>query len=273
MSRYDDFFTGSRTFNYEPAGYEEAKEYLTGTGENDKGKQSGAFVTVKNPITKYSTIPDGDIYSENMSRQLRDSGKISGQGTQEKNGQHTLFNVKHTPPVLNHLFSTEDATPSAVRLASHALEETRRRFGERPLASEDTSAHATAFVNKAIKDKIIKGVEGKPEGELATQGNDINFDSAQRWVEAAASQFNDNISRTEQINQDHLSTDIKNLLEEAAYNRSKAAKGEDFNHDAYMKNRLKQAYVRDTPRSKATRQFTQPSLFENPPLFEKHPKG
>jgi hypothetical protein len=180
VPRNDEFLTGA--FKQESPN-EKATSYVYGTGENSLGTQSGAQVVIRHPRTFYE---DPIRYRKDF--KFDENGKVV---TDEQNNpvkenwiehnkvkpgeQIPLYNVNHKPPVLHFLVSTKDARSKASGLAAHAVEDTRRRFGERPVSSDSTSTYSTPLVNKAIEDGIIKGVEGMKPGEKAEGDNGYGF--------------------------------------------------------------------------------------------------
>ena len=180
MPRNDEFLTGS--FKEENP-RNETTSYVYGTGENSLGTQSGAQVVIRHPATYYE---DPTKYYANYKRD--ENGKYlkdeQDNAVKENWIEHNkvkpgeqipLYNVTHKPPVVHYLVSTKDARHKAAGLAAHAVEDTRRRFGERPVASDSTSRYSTPLVNTAIEDGIIKGVEGKKPGEKAEGDNGYDF--------------------------------------------------------------------------------------------------
>jgi hypothetical protein len=180
VPRNDEFLTGS--FKEENP-RNETTSYVYGTGENSLGTQSGAQVVIRHPATHYE---DPTKYYANYKRDENEKYLKDEQGNAVKENwiehnkvepgeQIPLYNVKHRPPIFDYLVSTKDARSKASGLAAHAVEETRRRFGERPVASSSTSRYSTPLVNKAIEDGIIKGVEGMEPGEKAEGDNGYDF--------------------------------------------------------------------------------------------------
>ena len=178
MSRAENFLTGAHMMD----DYSDTS-YTYGTGENALGTQSGATLRVRKPKTNYQDpINFTSDYKQDTTGHYErdDEGNYIKKDWLETTGtrpgeQIPLFEVKHRPPILEYMVATKDSLLQAQSLAAHAVEETRRRFGERPLASSSTSEHSTPLVNKAIEDGLIKGVEGQAAGTAATQGNRYNF--------------------------------------------------------------------------------------------------
>jgi len=197
-----DFINGTFGSNYG-----DTTKYLHGTGENALGTQSGATVKIEHPHTEYTTHADYDDYnsadepeagSARFERHVNrhEGDQFDDSGRQFKDtGQLPLFTTRHIPPVLSYMTATKDATPQAMQTAAHAAEETRRRFGERPWASSNTSEHSTPMVNAGIKSGIIKGVIGQAAGEKATASNDMGWENSLRDMSNArgehAYEFND----------------------------------------------------------------------------------
>jgi hypothetical protein len=180
VPRNDEFLTGAFK---EESPEEKATSYVYGTGENSLGTQSGAQVVIRHPRTFYEDPIRyrGDYKSDGNGKFLRDEqGNVVKENWIEHNKvepgeQIPLYNVKHKPPVVHYLASTKDARVKAAGLAAHAIEDIRRRFGERPVASDSTSRYSTPLVNNAIEAGIIKGVEGKEPGEKAEGDNGYDF--------------------------------------------------------------------------------------------------
>jgi hypothetical protein len=174
----DEFLNG--TFKYNEDGQ---THYVHGTGENALGTQSGSIVRVSNPHTSYedpTNFRGNYLYGDDGQYQRDEEGNILRQSWEDRNQvkpgeQIPLYRVRHTPPVLDYMVSTKDAAPKGAALAAHAIEETRRRFGERPLASNSTSKFSTPMVNTAIKHGIIKGVNGREPGELTQSDNTYDW--------------------------------------------------------------------------------------------------
>ena len=196
MARKEDFFSG--TFDNNSGKSDRSTSFITGTGESTVGTQSGSSIKIDAPVDDYRTYKDyegyhPDRYADDVAR--RDLNRYDDSGRQfKKTGQLPLFTVNHTPPVLDFMVATKDSTHPAMAAAAHASEETRRRYGERPWASDNTSEHSTPMVNAGIKQGIIKGVIGKNAGELAETGNNMNWGSSVRYMnnerEEHASDFN-----------------------------------------------------------------------------------
>jgi hypothetical protein len=264
----DDFVTGSYKYNT-PDG----THYFTGTGENAIGTQSGAYLSIEKPETNYSVPhPDMENYSRRAVRGL-DAGKsdnshlygnpespwddidnenagIWARNNADEKGNIPLFGAHHTPPVLDLMVSTKDVTPQATALAAHALEETRRRYGERPLASDNTSEYSTKFVNEAIKKGLIKGVKGEEPGTLARAGNTMDFSDAAMRVHNEGRNVKNKLADPDEyyssrgrkpapIDPAAIQTDTKNLVLEA----------------------LDNARVKSAKKPNVSQQFTQQSLF------------
>jgi hypothetical protein len=179
VPRNDEFLTGS--FKEEDPG-EKYTRYVYGAGENSLGTQSGAQVIIKHPKTSYEdpTKYSARLKTENGKLYRNEAGNTVRNNWIEHNDvkpgeQIPLFNAEHTPPVINYLISTKDSRHQAAGLTAHAVEDTRRRFGERPLASDNTSKYSTPVVNRAIEDGIIKGIEGRKPGEKSQGDNGYNF--------------------------------------------------------------------------------------------------
>jgi hypothetical protein len=185
MARKEEFFSG--TFDNNSGNSDRPTSFLTGTGENAVGTQSGSSIKIDAPHDDYTSYKDYEGYdSDRYERHVaqRDEDEYDDSGRQFKNtGQLPLFTVRHKPPVLDFMVSTKDSTHPAMAAAAHAAEETRRRFGERPWASDNTSVHSTPMVNAGIKHGIIKGVIGKKAGELADTSNDMSWGSSLRYME------------------------------------------------------------------------------------------
>jgi hypothetical protein len=168
MSRSEDFLKGTYIHPYG-----NADEYVLGK-TNEAGSQTGATMSVLHPKTSYTTYNDpslgkSDFEYNNALKFFRDDPYDKGPKNYEKTGQKPLFITHHEPPVVDIMTATKDSTNDAMKLASYASEETRRRFGERPLASDDLSKHSLPVVNSAIKRGIVKGIKGKKPGELAKE--------------------------------------------------------------------------------------------------------
>ena len=180
MPRNDEFLTGAFK---EESPEEKATSYVYGTGENSLGTQSGAQVVIRHPRTFYEDPIRyrGDFkFDENGKPVIDEQGNVVKENWIEHNKvepgeQIPLYKVNHKPPVVHFLVSTKDARSKASGLAAHAVEDTRRRFGERPVASDSTSRYSTPLVNTAIERGIIKGVEGKEPGEKAEGDNGYDF--------------------------------------------------------------------------------------------------
>lgn len=167
--------------------------YILGTGENALGTQSGAKVRISHPRTAWSDYSDfrgQRIVNDEGTDYVRDEEGNAVRSTWDsennvKAGETIpMFKAEHQPPVLDFMVATKDvAKTGGMDLAAHAVEETRRRFGERPLASHSTSSHSTPLTNAAIRQGIIRGVEGQNEGELATQSNYMNWGSSAQDME------------------------------------------------------------------------------------------
>lgn len=177
-------------------------KYLLGTGENEVGTQSGANLTITAPDDDYvspnsytwaNSEEDPEAGQRRFEHHVLDDSErrdFDDSGRQfRETGQLPLFTVKHTPPVLDYMTSTKDATHGAMALAAHAAEETRRRFGERPVASHNTSEHSTPMVNSAIKAGIIRGVEGQPAGESAKVSNNMGWLHGLKDMNEARSEY------------------------------------------------------------------------------------
>lgn len=264
----DDFITGSYKYNSS-----DGTKYFTGTGENAIGTQSGAYLSIEAPETYYSVPhPDAESYGRRAVRGLA-AGKtddshlygepsrpwddvddynagIWGRRNADEKGNVPLFGIQHQPPILDLMVSTKDVTPQATALAAHALEETRRRYGERPLASDNTSEYSTKFVNEAIKKGLIKGVKGQEPGTLARVGNTMDFgDAAQRvhsegqsvrsMLQDPGEYYSSRNRMPSPINPLNIQTDTKNLVLEA----------------------LDNARVKSAKKPNVGQQFTQQSLF------------
>lgn len=204
MSRKEDFFSG--TFDNAAGASDPQTSFLTGTGENAVGTQSGSSIKIKAPVDDYRTYKDygddQDRYADHVARHAFNRYDDSGRQFKET-GQLPLFTVDHTPPILDFMVATKDSTHPAMAAASHATEETRRRYGERPWASDNTSEHSTPMVNAGIKHGIIKGVIGKNEGELAETGNNMNWESSLRQMN---NERNEHASDFNQIPEDDFKT-------------------------------------------------------------------
>jgi hypothetical protein len=264
----EDFVTGS--YKYKSG---DRDEYFTGTGENSIGTQSGAYLTVDKPNTQYSVPhPDMENYSRRAVRGLdagksdnshlfgeqshpwddidNDNARIWARNNADEKGNIPLFGIHHNPPVLDLMVATKDSTPQGTGLAAHAVEETRRNYGERPWASDNTSEYSTKFVNEAIKKGLIKGVIGQEPGTLAKVGNSMD------WSDAASRIHNEGKSvmsmaedrdeyysargrKPSPIDPLNIQTDTKNLVLEA----------------------LDNAKVKSAKRPNVGRQFKQQDLF------------
>lgn len=176
-----------------------------GTGQNAEGDQSGGVVRIDPSEDRYITHqeienrhPDlqnpWDKYlqdrAESHPNDIDDSARQFVQ-----TGQRPLFFTKHTPPVISYMTTTKDATQEAMKAAAHAAEETRRRFGERPWASNNLSAHSAPLVNKAIKSGLIQGIVGKKKGELYDEAQNSmswqdSLDKAKAIKEVHGDDFN-----------------------------------------------------------------------------------
>ena len=165
----DGFLTGAYSM---PGGWSNSTDYIIGAGQNRTGEQSGAQVTIKDPMTVYDTTEYG--------RKREEENTPVGQTI-------PMFGARHVPPVVDLLLSTPEARPHAMSLLSHAVKDTERRYGERPLASNDLSRKSARLVNKGIKSGIIKGVQGRPAGELVEMDSDrfnsVNFNHATRQIQ------------------------------------------------------------------------------------------
>lgn len=253
----DDFITGSYKFQ---GSDNDSTNYFTGTGENVIGTQSGAYAKVIHPKTSFYVPGESGVWGstnerieglrsgeshKDLENRLDESPKnhwsdISESRAKEwaddesdSKGNIPLFGVQHNPPVLDILYSTKDSQNEATKLTAHAVEDARRRFGERPLASNNTSPYATEFVNTAIRHGLIKGVEGEPEGELASIGNNVGWaDAAERIHgkrgDVLARLENPDVYRNKrapvEISQAEMQTDRKNLVLEALSGKSSATR-------------------------------------------------
>ena len=188
----DDFFTGSFTDEGGRRSYYSSPDYVFGKGENALGTQSGGEIKINKPETYYDPYDsyDGSIdntgpvtpWERYVSRRSDDQFDDSGR-TYNETGQLPLFTTRHRPPVVDYMTATKDTTgtdTTAMQNLSHAAEETRRLYGERPWASDNTSGFSTPMANSAIKMGLIQGVIGKNKGELAevTQGNNMDWRSS-----------------------------------------------------------------------------------------------
>jgi len=199
-----DFFKG--TFANDGGGDGSYTKYFHGTGQNAVGTQSGAVIKIEHPDTAYTPYDEYDYlnhsdepnagderFRRHLERHEGDQFDDSGRQFQDT-GQLPLFTTHHTPPVLNYMTATKDATIPAMEVAAHAAEETRRRFGERPWASNNTSEHSTPMVNAGIKAGIIKGVIGKQAGEKAQVSNDMDWTSSLSDMSRARSDYAEDFS-------------------------------------------------------------------------------
>jgi len=231
MSRSGEFFTGAAKRSKEGNEWERGStEYMVGTGENAVGTQSGGHIVVKHPFTTYD-------YPSEFEERDWNTGEVN-QDESDKNwfkvndvrpGQQIpMFKVNHKPAVLDAMFSTKDATPQTTALAAHAVADTERRFGQRPLASDNTSAYSTKFVNSAIKHGLIPGVVGQEPGELASQGNSYDFKAAHDVIQNRASRFAEGLddnygdSTYVPISQADIEQDKRSLALEALSNKKTA---------------------------------------------------
>ena len=253
MPRNEEFLTGS--FKQEsPKG--KSTRYVYGAGENSLGTQSGAQVVIKHPRTYYEdpTNYNGAYKTNENGNYLRNEtgGAVKNswiEHTGVKPGEQIpLFTAEHTPPVLDYLISTKDSTPQAAGLAAHAVEETRRRFGERPLASSSTSRYSTPLVNKAIDRGIIKGVDGLLPGEKAEGDNGYDFidsintmNNLKKYAQSINESLNNDTGfdrwydkRYSKIPESSLQFDKESIAREAIANRNaknpkpKKSKGEQL---------------------------------------------
>lgn len=211
-------------------------KYLSGTGENILGTQSGAKVDIEHPETNFT-----DYTYFRPSRMINDAGTDYVRDDEGNPMTHTwesynkvkegetipMFHADHRPPVLKYFVSTKDATGNAQALAAHAVEETKRRFGEPPVASSSTSRYSTPLTNAAIRAGIIRGVEGQPAGQEAEVGNDMDWGSSIDSLESARSRYASDLKNPEDqrrsefrnIDPNVMRTDKVNLAGEALSRR------------------------------------------------------
>lgn len=214
MSRNQDFLEG--IFKIDHPG-DDRTEYFHGLGKNSIGTSSGAHVIVKHPKS-YTRYYDRNAWNEPHSPSEIDSW---ARREADENGNVPLFKQFHTPPIFDYAMSTADAKVSATKLGLHAIADTERRFGERPVASSSTSPHSTPTVNTAIKHGIISGVEGQPKGTLAAVGNDINWEDAHSAIQNTQRRVKEMVKedyRVEPVSEDTVNSDAKSLLNEAKSN-------------------------------------------------------
>jgi len=236
MPRSNEEFVNG-TFKYDDG---DQTNYVHGAGENALGTQSGSILRVSHPSTSYE---DPTSFRGNYARDedgeyvLDENGNNVRETWEDRNRvkpgeQIPLYKVRHTPPVLDYMVSTKDVAPAGASLAAHAIEDIRRRFGERPLASSSTSKYSTPMVNTAIKHGIIKGVEGRDPGELTRSDNSydwMNSISALNNLQANAPIINEaldsdtgndrwNNNNYSKIPQDMLQFDKNSIAKEALHN-------------------------------------------------------
>jgi hypothetical protein len=197
----------------------DSTDYYHGLGQNAVGTASGAHMTVSHP--EYSIR----YYNQDRYGNEADDYDLQmwARHQSDKDGNVPLFTETHTPAKFNYAMATKDASVHAGKLGLHAVADIERRFGQRPVASDNTSSFSTPVVNQAIKSGIIKGVYGEPEGQLARQSNDYDWAEAHDNIQKTNTRLRDAIdngySSVTPIDLATIDADARALTKQAGENR------------------------------------------------------
>lgn len=122
--------------------------YAVSTPQHGETLQRGAIATLVHPKTYYDDHPNRDNYRTGPDVEDSDSGLYRVQAGDGPGRQGSLFDVTHRRPYIHYLVANQEYRTHAMGLLGVASVESRRRFGEDPVSSDDLSPHSQRMVGK-----------------------------------------------------------------------------------------------------------------------------
>jgi hypothetical protein len=166
-----------------------------GTGQNALGTQSGLTLSVSAPEYDYSDYEDLARYArrygdnpeddETAFPAVRDNNdnKIyerNSAGDRSVVRQGVLFKDSSTPPTVNHLVSTKDASHHTASMLEAANKKSRELYRENIQPSRNLSDYSLPLVNRLIKAGLANGPE------ITETSNSYDWVSGHQGVQSAA---------------------------------------------------------------------------------------
>lgn len=122
--------------------------YAVSTPEHGETLQRGAIATLVHPNTYYDDRPNRDRDPHLGDGPDLDSGVWRVQAGDGPDRQGSLFDVTHRRPYIHYLVANQEYRTHAMGLLGIASVESRRRFGEDPVPSDDLSPHSQRMVGR-----------------------------------------------------------------------------------------------------------------------------
>lgn len=199
MARSDEFINGLYRYSgpYSRSSGKQT-EYVYGLGEGSSGLQSALRVRLTHPEEDY-TLPE-DVAEADEDRSQRgwydDSDIWHDPDTKlyskklfrdEDNGQGSLFKHDYTPPTIDYMAGTKDASRAGIGKAlGLAAQDSQLRWGTPPEPSTNLSDHSAPVVNSLIEAGLIRG---RAKDETIRPSNSYSWREGQEAAESVRDEF------------------------------------------------------------------------------------